>query len=123
MCTSLAVDFTDYKLARRHTKGGANGASEKSPALTMSPAKRHVGFGVYQSSCLQRFGVQGGKLSKMQDDIFLPLLPFGRVHKGSSVATGGTHLGPLVVCCSCWGKACRSVPPSLPVCVARCACV
>jgi hypothetical protein len=30
-----------------------------------------------------------------------------------SAGTGGTHLGPLVVCCSCWGKACRSLAPSL----------
>jgi hypothetical protein len=31
-----------------------------------------------------------------------------------SAAIGGTHSGPPVACCSCWGKAYRSVPASLP---------
>ena len=26
----------------------------------------------------------------------------------------GSYFGPPVVCCSCWGKEYRSVPPSLP---------
>ena len=94
MCTSLAVDFTDYKLARRHTKGGANGASEKSPALTMSPAKRHVGFGVYQSSCLQRLGIQGGQVSKMQDD-FLSLFYLSLVYTRGLQQLLASHMWAL----------------------------
>ena len=35
-------------------------------------------------------------------------------HEKLLAATGGTHSGPPVACCSCWGKAYRSVPPSLP---------
>ena len=35
-------------------------------------------------------------------------------HEKLSEATGDTHSGPPVAYCSCWGKAYRSVPPSLP---------